>query len=74
MNSIVVFIFLCAVSTAPADCDRKSAIDVMLGPEVQNAAMCGREAQETLAQTAIRPSDGEYVKIACVRRRRLADD
>jgi hypothetical protein len=74
MNSIVVYIFLCAASTAPGDCDRSSAIDVMLGPEVQNEMMCGLEGQETLALTAIRPRDGEYVKISCVRRRPLAND
>jgi hypothetical protein len=73
MNSIVVYILLCSASTAPGDCDRKSAIDVMLGPEVQNEVMCGLEAQETFALTAIRPRDGEYVKIACLRRGR-ADD
>jgi hypothetical protein len=74
MNSIVILIFLCAASTTPADCDKSSAIDVMLGPEVENEIMCGREAQETLALTAIRPRDGEYIKISCVRRRPLAND
>ena len=74
MNSIVVLIFLCAASTAPANCDKSSAIDVMLGPDVENEMMCGLEGQQTLALTAIRPRDGEYIKIACVRRRPWAND
>jgi hypothetical protein len=46
----------------------------MLGPEAQNEIMCGLEAQETFALTAIRPREGEYVKISCLGCRRLADD
>jgi hypothetical protein len=74
MTSIIVYILLCAASTAPGDCDAKTAIDVMLGPEVQNEGMCGLEAQEAFALTAIRPRNGEYVKISCLRRRPAADD
>jgi hypothetical protein len=74
MSSFVVYILLCAASTAPGDCDTRNAIDVMLGPEAQNEIMCGLEAQEAFALTAIRPRDGEYVKISCLRRGRLAED
>jgi hypothetical protein len=34
--------------------------------------MCGLGAQEMMARTAIRPKDGEYFKIACVRRKVVA--
>ena len=64
MNSFVVFIYLCAASTAPADCDRRTAIDVVLGPQATNELTCGLGAQEMMAKTAIRPEDGEYFKIA----------
>jgi hypothetical protein len=74
MNAFIVYIFLCAASTAPGDCDRSSAIDVMLGPEARNEVMCGLEAQETVALTAVRPGDGEYVKISCLRRRPPTSD
>ena len=62
------FIYLCAASTAPADCGRRTAIDVAVGPEAKNELMCGLGAQEMMAQTAIKPKDGEYFKIACVRK------
>jgi hypothetical protein len=74
MAPFVVFIYLCAASTAPADCDRHSAIDVALGPKAANELRCGLGAQEMMAQTAIRPKDGEYFKIACVRRKVIAGD
>jgi hypothetical protein len=72
MSPFVVYILLCAASTPPGDCDTRSAIDVVLGPEARNEIMCGLEAQEMFAKTAIAPRDGEYVKISCTRRRPLA--
>ena len=74
MTPFVVFIYLCAASTAPAECDRHTAIDVALGPEASNELTCGLGAQEMMARTAIRPKDGEYFKIACVRRKVVAED
>jgi hypothetical protein len=74
MSHFVVYILLCAGSTAPGDCDTRNAVDVVLGPEVRNEIMCGLEAQEMFAKTAILPRDGEYVKISCVRQRALAED
>ena len=60
--------------TAPADCDRRTAIDVVLGPQATNELTCGLGAQEMMAKTAIRPEDGEYFKIACVRHKVVAAD
>jgi hypothetical protein len=74
MSSFLVYILVCAASTAPGDCDRHNAIDVVLGPEARNEIMCGLEAQEMFARTAILPKDGEYVKISCIRRRAVAED
>ena len=50
------------------------ALDVTLGPEARNEVMCGLSAQEMFAHTAIRPKDGEYIKIACVHRRVVAEN
>ena len=72
MTPFVVFIYLCAASTEPADCDRRTAIDVALGPQAANELMCGLGDQEMMARTAIRPKDGEYFKIACVHRKVVA--
>ena len=74
MSPFAVFIDLCAASTAPADCDQRTAIDVVHGPEASNESACGQGAQMMMAQTAIRPADGQYFKIACARRKVVADD
>ena len=53
MSPFVIYILLCAASTAPGDCDTRNAIDVVLGPEANNEIMCGLEfagdARENLA-------------------------
>jgi hypothetical protein len=69
VNTFIAYILLCASSVAPSDCDRKNAIDVAIGPQTGNEIACGIEAQQMIAQTAIRPRGGEYIKISCVRRR-----
>lgn len=69
MNTFIALIFLCTSSIAASDCGTNNAIDVAVGPQTDNEIACGIEAQEMVAQTAIRPRDGEYLKIACVRRR-----
>ena len=74
MTALVVYIFICAASTAPADCDRRTAIDVALGPQASNELTCGLGAQEMIARTAVRPKDGEYMKIACVRRKQVVEN
>ncbi len=69
MNSFIAYILLCASSVAASDCDTHNAIDVAIGPNTNNEIACGIEAQEMIAQTTIRPRDGEYLKISCVRPR-----
>ncbi len=68
MNTFIAYIFLCASSIAASECDSRSAIDVAIGPKTGNEVACGLQAQEMIAQTAIRPREGEYFKISCVRR------
>lgn len=69
MYTFITYIFLCGSSIAASDCDTRSAIDVAVGPDTGSEIACGIEAQEMIAQTAIRPRDGEYLKISCIRRR-----
>ena len=69
-TSFVVYIFLCAASTPHGDCDRKNAIDMILGPQVNNEIMCGLESQEMIAKTSLTPRNGEYIKISCIRQNR----
>ncbi|HXZ15313.1 MAG TPA: hypothetical protein VEH77_04965 [Roseiarcus sp.] len=68
MNIFTAYILLCASTIAASDCDTRSAIDVIIGPQTGSEIACGLEAQQVMAQTAIRPGDGEYLKISCVRR------
>jgi len=68
MTTFIAYLLLCASSVARSDCDAQSAIDVAIGPKANNEIACGIEAQEMIALTTIRPRDGEYIKIACVRR------
>ena len=74
MSAFIVYILLCAASTTPGDCDTRNAVDVVLGPDARNEIMCGLAAQEMFAQTSIRPRNGEYLKISCVRRPATAND
>jgi hypothetical protein len=68
MNSFIAYILLCASSVARSECDTRSAIDVAMGPKTSSEIACGIEAQEMIAMTTIRPREGEYIKISCVRR------
>ena len=74
MTPFVVYILLCSAATSRTDCDTRTALDVTFGPEARNEVMCGLSAQEMFAHTAIRPKDGEYIKIACVHRRVVAEN
>ena len=74
MNVFSVYILLCTASVSPSDCNKDNAVDIALGPEVSNEIMCGLEAQEMFARTAIRPKDGEYLKITCTRHRKVAEN
>jgi len=68
MNNFIAYVLLCTSSVARSECDTHSAIDVAVGPKTSNEIACGIEAQEMIALTTIRPREGEYIKIFCVRR------
>ncbi len=51
-----------------AACRPDTAVDVVQGPKVDSARMCGIMGQATIASTAIVPRPGEeYMKIVCQR-------
>jgi len=62
-----VLILICSMNLAPQDCDRDNAIDVIVGPTASNELTCGFSAQAYLAGTALAPTDGNYLKIQCMR-------
>jgi hypothetical protein len=66
MYSILVLI--CSTALSHADCQAKTAVDVIRGPTVDNQIMCGLNAQTMIARTDLVQRDGsEYVKVVCTR-------
>jgi small ligand-binding sensory domain FIST len=66
MYSILVLI--CSTALSHADCQAKTAVDVVRGPTVDSPMMCGVNAQTMIARTDLVQNDGtEYVKVVCPR-------
>jgi hypothetical protein len=66
MYSILVLI--CSTALSHADCQAKTAVDVVRGPTVDNPMMCAMNAQTMIARTDLVQNDGgEYMKIVCAR-------
>jgi hypothetical protein len=64
MYSILVLV--CSTALSHADCQAKTAIDVVRGPMVDNAIMCALNAQTMIARTdLVQESGAEYVKVVC---------
>ncbi|HEY1783854.1 MAG TPA: hypothetical protein VGG79_26080 [Roseiarcus sp.] len=67
MYSIIVLI--CSTMLSHADCQAKTAMDVVRGPTVDNPTMCALNAQTMIARTDLVQPDGtEYMKVVCTRR------
>jgi hypothetical protein len=65
MYSILVLI--CSTALSHADCQAKTAVDVVRGPTVDNPMMCGFNAQTMIARTDLVQGDSEYMKVVCTR-------
>ena len=66
MYSIIILV--CSTALSHADCQAKTAVDVVRGPTVDNPMMCGFNAQAMIARTDLVQADGtEYVKVMCTR-------
>jgi len=67
MYSILVLI--CSTALSHADCQAKTAMDVVRGPTVDNPMMCALNAQTMIARTDLVQPDGtQYMKVVCTRR------
>jgi len=61
-----IVILICSTGLLPADCQKDTALDVVVGPQASNPMMCGMQGQAYVARTAIvGRSPNEYVKIKC---------
>ncbi|MGF1607750.1 MAG: hypothetical protein ACFCUQ_00015 [Kiloniellales bacterium] len=64
-----VLLLICAVTVQHKDCQEKTALTVLQGPEATNEVMCGLQSQAYLASSALAVTLGEdeYLKITCRR-------
>jgi hypothetical protein len=61
-----ILVRICSTAVSYADCQAKTAIDVVRGPTVDNELLCGLNAQTIIARTDLVQNDGsEYVKVVC---------
>ena len=68
-----VLILVCSVNLAPADCQVETALDVISGGELVNAAACGLMGQARYAALSLAEhAQGQYLKIRCQRPHRQA--
>ena len=61
-----ILILVCSTALSHADCQAKTAVDVIRGPTVDNPMMCGLNAQTMIARTDLVQGD-EYLKVVCAR-------
>jgi hypothetical protein len=65
-----ILILICSTALSHADCQAKTALDVVRGPTVDNPMMCGLNAQTMIARTDLVQDGGkQYVKVVCIRRK-----
>lgn len=65
-----ILILICSTALSHADCQAKTALDVVRGPTVDNPMMCGLNAQTMIARTDLVQDGGkQYMKVVCTRRK-----
>lgn len=63
-----VLALVCAISTAPADCQTDTALKALRGPEAANEVECGLYGQAYFAEMGqYTLTNGQYLKIMCTR-------
>ena len=64
MSGFSMLVLICSTALSHAECQPKTAIDVVRGPAVDNHVMCALNAQMMLASTSLAQGD-VYVKVMC---------
>ena len=62
-----ILVLICSTALSHADCQAKTAVDVVRGPTVDNPMMCGFNAQTMIARTDLVHDGSEYMKVVCTR-------
>ncbi len=66
MSGYSIIILICSTALSHADCQPRTALDVVRGPQVDNAVMCSLNAQMMMARTDLVEGDGsQYMKVVC---------
>ena len=62
----LVVMLVCSAQVSPMECQRETALEVIVGPHVSTVGECGLTGQATFASTSLAQlSAGEYLKIRC---------
>ena len=65
-----ILILICSTTLSHADCQSKTALDVVRGATVDNPMMCGLNAQTMVARTDLVQANGaQYMKVVCIRQK-----
>jgi hypothetical protein len=59
-----MLILICSTALSHADCQPKTAIDVVRGPTIDSAMMCAFNAQTMIARTDL-VQESAYMKVVC---------
>jgi hypothetical protein len=66
MSGYSILILICSTTLSHSDCQPNTAVDVVRGPEVDNAILCTFNAQTMIARTDLVQADGsQYMKVVC---------
>jgi hypothetical protein len=66
MSGYSMLILICSTALSHSDCQPSTAVDVVRGPQVDNAIMCALNAQTMIARTDLVQADGtQYMKVVC---------
>ena len=70
---IKTVVLICSLPTAPQDCTRDTAIDIIDASSAKSPMMCGFFGQAQIAPTKVAPEAGKtWMKIVCERTRETA--
>jgi hypothetical protein len=63
---LVVVMLVCSAELSPMECQRETALEVIVGPQVSTIGECALVGQATFASTSLaRLASGEFLKIRC---------
>jgi len=66
MGGYSIIVLICSMALSHSDCQLKTALDIVRGPQADNPVMCAMYAQVMMARTDLMRGDGaQYMKVLC---------